>query len=532
MKTLFHLIFSIMLVLQTSQLLAQELISIHPENPGGKIEMYETVDENSKPEKISCETGGGGNYRLKLSETRTVEEDYKLDTIKTDKEEWTEEDEKEFDKKYNKEHQKELDDLWKQIVDAPQDIQAACKERLEDFIDSYWNHYSYCICEPDCKSSIQQCYIFHDIISIKDSKVEYRYKTSYSYLTEMDPPPHEVEMEFDLEIYYEAWIYFKIGCACQDIPDLVSVTPEEKGKDPSTAGDSGAMAVHMNPENSNKLTDVFITAKGTGRTTGNIAIITVENKSENTLTVLPQTAYIPSSGQYQPYIAIIPGTTLSPGTTIIPVDGFCADVHKPPVSNGAPMPPIEKWIPVGDPNAPIPEGSVNIIPTIPVLPFSPGDIPDLLTSPEYESTSTSDSDAPIIITWPGTDIPVGGTLVPGENPKQFAPVIVEVFEEVTEAVDVIQHSGKYSTPFSADTVKEDQALTQNVIWIYTAELSGNTYEKEDFGTNLYKQFETTTGRTVPSLPEEQKEKIDEGIDDFWNVFTAVGVEAKVLSTPN
>lgn len=274
------------------------------------------------------------------------------------------------------------------------------------------------------------------------------------------------------------------------------------------------------------------TAKGTGQTTGNIANIEVENTGETPITVLPQTAYIPSSGQYQPYIAIIPGTTLPAGeTTIIPVTGYCADVHKPPVSNGDPMPPIYTWIPVGDPNAPVPEGSVNIIPTIPVLPFHPSDIPGILNAPEYKSTPPIDSDTPVIITWPGTDIPVGGTFVPGENPEQFAPVIVNVYEEVTKAVKVIQSSNEYTTPFTADSVKEHQALTQNVLWIYTAELSGDKYEKDDFGTNLYKQFETTTGRTVASLPEEQKERIDSGIDDFWNVFTAVGVEAKVISNP-
>lgn len=522
-----------MLVLPLSQLWTQELMSIHPQNPGEKTEWYETVDENSKPKKISCETGGGGNYRLKLSETRTVEEDFKLDTIKTDKEEWTEEDEKAFDKKYNKEHQKELEDLWKQLSDAPQDINDACKEKLGDFIDTYWNHSAYCICDPDCKSPIQECYIFHDIISIGDSKVEYRYKTNYSYLTEKDPPPHEVEMEFDLEIYYEAWIYFKIGCACQDLSGLASVLPEEKGKDTASIAAGSTMAVRMNPDYSNQFNNLNITAKGTGQTTGNIANLEVENTGKTPIKVIPQTVYIPSGGQYQPYIAIIPGTTLSPGEkSIIPISGYCADVHQPPVSNGDPMPPIEKWIPVGDPNAPIPEGSVNIISAIPVLPFNSGDIPGILNSPEYKSTPPMNSDTPVSITWPGTDTPVGGTLVPGENPKQFAPVIVKVLEEVTEAVDVIQRSGEHTTPFSADTVKEEQALIQNVIWIYTAELSGNEYEKDDFGTNLHKQFENTTGRTVASLPEEQKEKIDEGIDDFWNVFTAVGVEAKVLSTPN
>jgi hypothetical protein len=328
----------------------------------------------------------------------------------------------------------------------------------------------------------------------------------------------------------------RIFYACLDCPT-------QKQDDPNNAADSDGDAVPdataaetIVPAADAKSTasdELKVTAKGTGQTTGHIADIDVKNNGDDPITVLPQTAYIPSSGQYQPYIATIPGIALLPGvTTTIPVPGYCVDVHKPPVSNGDPMPPIEKWIPVGDPNAPIPEGTVHIIPTIPVLPFHTGDIPGILNSPEYESTPPNDPDTPVMITWPGTDIPVGGTFVPGNHPEKFAPVMVKTYEEITKAVNVIQSKDEYATPFSSDSVKEHQALTQNVIWIYTAELSGDKYEKEDFAKNLYTQFEKTSGKTVASLPAEQKEKIDSGVDDFWNVFTAVGVEAKVISNPD
>jgi hypothetical protein len=275
----------------------------------------------------------------------------------------------------------------------------------------------------------------------------------------------------------------------------------------------------------------ILSTTGTGETTGNIANIEVKNTGETPITVIPQTAYIPSSGQYQPYISFIPGITIPPGvTTTIPVSGYCVDVHKPPVSNGDPMPPLTSWIPVGNPNTPIPEGSAQIIPVVPVMPFEPVDIPGILNSPEYKFIPHVPADGPII-TWPGTDVPVGGTFVAGETPQHFAPVIVKAYEEITSAVKTIQNNDEYSTPFSPDSVKEYEALTQNVIWIFAAELSGGEYKKDDFATNLYKQFESTTGRTVASLPAEQKEKIDSGVDDFWNVFTAVGVEAKVISNP-
>jgi hypothetical protein len=275
----------------------------------------------------------------------------------------------------------------------------------------------------------------------------------------------------------------------------------------------------------------FYSVAGTGQTTGHIANITLANTGETALTILPQTVYIPSTGQYQPYVAVIPGTTLPPGqNTVIPLDGFCADVHTSPVPPGETMPPLDTWVPVGDPTASIPDGSLHIIPTTPVERFTPEDIPTLVTLPEFKPVKP-DPEAEITITWPGTDIPVGGVFDPGKDPKSFGPVLIAVVEQIEHAIDNEQRVDflAFNTPFSSDPPKERDAIIQHLIWIYTAALTGDKYEKENFADKVYTQFHDHTGTKVNALPKDQKEEMDEGIDDFWNTFTAVGTEAKVLS---
>lgn len=275
-------------------------------------------------------------------------------------------------------------------------------------------------------------------------------------------------------------------------------------------------------------TMLTVTAKGTGRTTGHVADLNVVNPTQTPLDINEQTVYIPSDGQYQPYIGRIPPTLLYPGTTTIPVEGYCADVHTPPVPNGTAMPPIEEWIPVGIPETPILGGPIDLISTTPVPPFVPENIPDIISTSGFKA-APPDADPEIIITWPGTDIPVGGTLDPNDDPTVYAPVIAKVMEEVEAAAESVTASGILPTPFSGDPAKEIQSSIQQVIWIYTAGISEDTYEKPAFTEKVYEQFEDNSGKAVTTLPDEQKEKLDSGIDDFWDVFTAVGVEAKVIS---
>ena len=121
------------------------------------------------------------------------------------------------------------------------------------------------------------------------------------------------------------------------------------------------------------------------------------------------------------------------------------------------MPPIEKWIPVGDPDAPIPVGAVNIIPTIPVIPFNPGDIPGILTSPEYKSTPPGDSDTPMTITWPGV------VTLQVSADTTFAVV----YDELAEAFCVEPQSGPPDGPNTApQMVRPGAPLAVSTVWAW------------------------------------------------------------------
>lgn len=92
--------------------------------------------------------------------------------------------------------------------------------------------------------------------------------------------------------------------------------------------------------------DLVFTAKGTGRTTGHIAIITVHNPTNEDVILDFPPLYIPSSGQYQPYVIPFPKQVSVPsGQSVnVPVEGYCVDIHRPPVPDGGGMPPVSTWI--------------------------------------------------------------------------------------------------------------------------------------------------------------------------------------------
>ena len=267
---------------------------------------------------------------------------------------------------------------------------------------------------------------------------------------------------------------------------------------------------------------------GTGNTTGVIANLSVTNSTGTSVKINPQACYIPTDGQYQPYIVSIPGHTFPPGTTTIPIDGYCADVHTPPVPSGNDMPPIEEWIPVGNPVTIASDVGIDLLPTPELPTFRPQDIPNLIRTPGFTSTP-SEPESDIIITWPGTDIPVGGNIDQVNFPERFAPVLIDALDKIEEAFDKSKREGKIVTPFSGDPERERESVIQQTFWIYAAGITGKRYEEEQFHAKVIEQFENKSNTTIEALPQEDKEKLDTGIDEFWNTFTAVGTEAKVLS---
>jgi hypothetical protein len=271
-----------------------------------------------------------------------------------------------------------------------------------------------------------------------------------------------------------------------------------------------------------------IKATGTGNTTGHVADISVKNSTGAPVKINPQTCYIPSGGQYQPYIAFIPAHTFPPGTTSIQLDGYCADIHKPAVPTGNPLPPVEQWIPVVIPGKISPQTGINILPKPELPPFLPKDIPNLIQTPGY-TPQPADPESEIVITWPGTDIPVGGSIDPVNFPERFAPMLVEALDRITKTFDEMALRGNIHTPYHQEPDLQREAVIQQTFWIFTATITGEPYRKEQFHIKVIEQFEDNSSSSMETLPEKEKEKIETGVDEFWKTFTAVGTEAKLLS---
>ena len=273
-----------------------------------------------------------------------------------------------------------------------------------------------------------------------------------------------------------------------------------------------------------------VSAEGTGRTTGHIATLKIKNTSDSPIKLDGAELYISSNGRYQSYVGRIPeGITINPGQTVsVPVYGYCMDVTKPPVPDGEPMPEYDDWVMVGDPTGTSTPRPERIVPE-----FAPVDASELVGSPAFKHQPPSEGTS-IIVTYPGTDVPVNGTLDPAKDPVGVAPVLVSIVEEIETAADEIQSSGDYPTPYTNDPEREKETIIQQTIWIATGILTDDDeeeddgYFKEDFAGVVYEQFEETTGTDVDELPEETKEQLDVGVDAFWSTFTATGVKAKVL----
>jgi hypothetical protein len=245
-----------------------------------------------------------------------------------------------------------------------------------------------------------------------------------------------------------------------------------------------------------------LSAKGTGRTTGHVISLVAVNTGSVPVSLPPATFYIPSSGQYQSYVGrIAPGTVIGPGDTqTIPVTGYCADVRRPPVPDGVDAPPISTWhMPEG------PVGNINIPDRAGALPGGRALIP-------------------------GTRVALPRAISGDQEPALAAPLLVAALAEIERKTAELQSQGKLQTPFSGNPEREREAVVQQTFWLYAAELEGKDYDKEDFTERLEQQYQSRSGQPIAAATPEEREKLQQGADDFWYSFELVGVEAKVLAS--
>jgi len=232
--------------------------------------------------------------------------------------------------------------------------------------------------------------------------------------------------------------------------------------------------------------EVVGVARGTGRTTGHIADLTITNNGKTPVEFPDRSVYIPMEGGHQPYVVPRGGsTTVPPGETLtVPIEGYCGDVNRPPVPAGEAMPGLEDWIVPADPES--------------APPFS--------------------------------DLPPSGVIDQDTDPVSAAPYLWGAAEAIESAVDRLQGSGELITPFSSNPGREREAVVQQTLWRYAGQLSGRPYTREQFQERLEDQYEEGTGTPIASAPEEDRERLVQGADDFWDAFELVGVEAKVLAS--
>ncbi len=288
-----------------------------------------------------------------------------------------------------------------------------------------------------------------------------------------------------------------------------------------------------------------IKVSGTGRTTGHIADMIIDNPGTEDLVLRignGGSLYIPASEGFQAYVVPkLPDITVGAGQSAsITVQGYCTDVRRPAVGTDDPMPPVEQW--VSAPGGGTPDPGVTPIPTHTAP--DPARVAEVLSSlpparilEHWDCPLLPDEDLPLV---PGTDVPIRFPLTtnshPGMEHKGGAPTAVAVeasiltaaLERITRATETLMREGRVSTPFQGDPAREEEAIIQQTFWIYSESLHGKPYLEVDFHDRTVAQYETASGQPYRELPREQRDRLDQGIDAFWQSFQAVGTEAKLL----
>lgn len=273
-------------------------------------------------------------------------------------------------------------------------------------------------------------------------------------------------------------------------------------------------------------------AKGTGRTTGHVIDIWATNTGKEPVAVNLPSFYIPSHNKYQGYIIPMPADPtimVDPGeTVVIPLSGYCTDIHKPAVGDGENTIPIDEWI-TPDMTGPGPKPGDELDETV----FEPVTTEESEDDEvvEYKPIGHGRTTGHVIsytTTYPGTEEPFGHTIDITEHADEAAPILFETIDLIHDAYEDLYNDGKISTPFSGNPEKERSSVIQQTFWIFTSLLSGDEYTVEDFSYKMKDQYKTATGKELEEADSTVQTQFQTGVEDFWSTFELVGVEAKVL----
>ncbi len=262
-----------------------------------------------------------------------------------------------------------------------------------------------------------------------------------------------------------------------------------------------------------------VRAVSTGRTTGHIADLYVKNEGEQARTFAPVAWLVPPKGPYQGYV-VLPAQAepfvVPPGASVVwPLrEGYCTDIHRPPVPEGKTLPPFERWV------------ALDELPPWSEAATQAEGVP-WVRLPAASSGAWRAAD-------PSTGHPLRHGIDFNRYPREAAPLLLAALQAIQAAVDEMYRSGTMPpTPFAAERTREREALIQQTFWRFTSLLhpQDEDYTRSHFARRIREQYARIVGRRVEDEPEEIQRQVEAGVDAFWSSFEAVGVQAKVLAAP-
>lgn len=260
-----------------------------------------------------------------------------------------------------------------------------------------------------------------------------------------------------------------------------------------------------------------VRAVSTGRTTGHIADLHLKNGSDRPRTFVPSAWLIPPKGPYQGYVLLPeesePIVVQAGASVVWPLrEGYCTDIHRPPVPEGKTLPPFEQWVALDE--LPPWTGAGGQAESVPWVP---------LPSPSRGAWRAAD---------PATGRPLRHGIDFNRSFREAAPLLSAALQAIRAAVDEMYRSGGVPpTPFAAEPAREREALIQQTFWRFTSLLHPHDedYARSHFARRIRAQYAHVTGKEVEEAADPEQRQLQAGIDAFWSSFEVVGMQAKVLA---
>ena len=229
-------------------------------------------------------------------------------------------------------------------------------------------------------------------------------------------------------------------------------------------------------------------------------ILTLENPTDQNITIDYGNAYFPSDGKTQSYVTSPNQVVTVPAFSKVTVEiqGYCTDIFLPPASN-----------------------ETNL--SDPIFSNANATLPLPSAADSWRPTKLGGENN-IVATIPGSTEVLGHTFDIHSRPDIAAVYFTNALKVGTEALAEMRASEEIPEQFAQIT---DEDFTQQFLWQYGAILSGKEYKVKHLEENFITQYETNNNKDFGDLPKETQQGIKSEIKGLFSTIELIGVNAKL-----